>query len=147
MHLRRPRKHGVAARNISLEPPDGSNGISTSASKVREEFKDLKVSDFRTKAARGLRDAAYARNGIAFLHQASRYRGKANYRDAIFLAYGSSVPTLLTHFVDDMLVVLKAFTAMAGAFCSIRVGRGPWAEFVDDLERKRAVSVSPRDIW
>jgi hypothetical protein len=115
--------------------------------KGSREFKDLKVSNFRTKAARGLRDAAYARNGIAFLHQASRYRGKANYRDAIFLAYGSSVPTLLTHFVDDMLVVLKAFAAMAGAFCSIRVGRGPWAEFVDDLERKRAVSVSPRDIW
>jgi hypothetical protein len=75
---------------------------------------------------------------IAFPHQASRYRGKANYRDAIYLAYGSSVPTQLSGFVDEMLAVLKAFAAMAGAFCSMRVGKGAWSEFVDDLERKKA---------
>jgi hypothetical protein len=47
--------------------------------RIRETraFKDLQVSDFRTKAARQMRDAALARNGIAFLHQASRYRGNA----------------------------------------------------------------------
>jgi hypothetical protein len=117
--------------------------------RIRETraFKDLEVSDFRTKAARQMRDAAYARHGIAFLHQASRYRGKANYRDAIFLAYGSSVPSLLTTFVDDLLSVLKAFAAMAGAFCSMRVGNGAWSEFVDDLNRKKAISVSPNDVW
>jgi hypothetical protein len=117
--------------------------------RVRETpaFKALPVSDFRTKAARELRDAAYARRGIAFLHQASRYRGKANYRDAIYLAYGTSVPTLLSGFLDDMLAVLKAFAAMAGAYCSMRVGKAAWAEFVDDLERKKAISVSPKDVW
>jgi hypothetical protein len=117
--------------------------------RVRETraFKDLQVSDFRTRAARQMRDAAFARHGIAFLHQASRYRGKANYRDAIFLAYGSSVPSLLTTFVDDLLIVLKAFAAMAGAFCSMRVGKGAWTEFVDDLDRKKAISVSPKDVW
>jgi hypothetical protein len=31
-------------------------------------FKELQVSDFRTKAARQMRDTAYARHGIAFLH-------------------------------------------------------------------------------
>ena len=117
--------------------------------RVRETsaFKELQVSDFRTKAARQMRDAAYARRGIAFLHQASRYRGKANYRDAIYLAYGSSVPAQLSGFVDDMLVVLKAFAAMAGAFCSMRVGKVSWTEFIDDLERKKAISVSPKDVW
>jgi hypothetical protein len=110
-------------------------------------FKALGVVDFRTKAARELRDAAYARRTIAFLHQASRYRGKANYRDAIFLAYGTSVPTQLSGFVDDLLAVLKAFAAMAGAYCSLRVGRTAWEEFVDDLERKKAISVSPRHVW
>jgi hypothetical protein len=111
------------------------------------EFKDLKVSDFRTKAARSLRDAAYARNGIAFLHQASRYRGKANYRDAIYLAYGTSVPSLLMTFVDDLVVVLTGFATMAGAFCSMRMGRAAWTDFVDDLDRKKAISVSPKDLW
>jgi hypothetical protein len=110
-------------------------------------FKALGVSDFRTKAARELRDAGYARRGIAFLHQASRYRGKANYRDAIYLAYGTSVPTQLSGFVDDMLVVLSAFAAMAGAYCSLRVGKVAWMDFVDDLDRKRAISVSPKDVW
>jgi hypothetical protein len=109
-------------------------------------FKVLGVSDFRTKAARELRDAGYARRGIAFLHQASRYRGKANYRDAIYLAYGTSVPTQLSGFVEDMLVVLKAFAAMAGAYCSLRVGKAAWTAFVDDLERKKAISVSPKDV-
>jgi hypothetical protein len=117
--------------------------------RVRETpaFKRLQVSDFRKSAARQMRDAAYARRGIAFLHQASRYRGKANYRDAIYLAYGTSVPTQLLGFVDDMLVVLKAFAAMAGAFCSMRVGKVGWMEFVDDLESKKAISISPKDIW
>jgi hypothetical protein len=110
-------------------------------------FKALGVADFRTKAARQLRDAAYARRSIAFLHQASRYRGKANYRDAIFLAYGTSVPTQLAGFVDDMLAVLQAFAAMAGAYCSLRVGKPAWKEFVDDIERKKAISVSPSSIW
>jgi hypothetical protein len=110
-------------------------------------FKALGVADFRTKAARQLRDAAYARRSIAFLHQASRYRGKANYRDAIFLAYGTSVPTQLAGFVDDMSVALKAFAAMAGAYCSLRVGKLAWKEFVDDLDRKKAISISPKDVW
>ena len=86
-------------------------------------------------------------NGIAFLHQASRYRGKANYRDAIYLAYGTSVPTMLTGFVDDMIVVLKAFAAMAGGYCSLRVGKVAWSDFVNDLDGKKAISVSPKDIW
>ncbi|WP_271611849.1 hypothetical protein [Bradyrhizobium sp. CCBAU 21362] len=117
--------------------------------RVRETgaFKALGVSDFRKKAARDLRDAAYARRGIAFLHQASRYRGKANYRDAIFLAYGNSVPAQLSGFIDDLLGVLKAFAAMAGAYCSLRVGRAAWTDFVNDLDRKKAISVSPKDIW
>jgi hypothetical protein len=40
-----------------------------------------------------------------------------------YLAYGSLVPTQLAGFVDDLLIVLKAFAAMAGAFCSMRVGK------------------------
>jgi hypothetical protein len=46
-----------------------------------------------------------------------------------------------------MLVVLKAFAAMAAAFCSMRVGKVSWTEFIDDLERKKAISVSPKDVW
>lgn len=117
--------------------------------RVRETgaFKALSVIDFRKPVARELRDTAYARRGIAFLHQASRYRGKANYRDAIFLAYGTSVPAQLLGFIDDLLTVSKAFAAMAAAYCSLRVGKAAWSNFVDDLDRKKAISISPKDIW
>jgi hypothetical protein len=57
------------------------------------------------------------------------------------------VPTRLSGFVDDMLVVLKAFAAMAGAYCSLRVGKSAWTDFVDDLDRKKAISLSPKDVW
>jgi hypothetical protein len=115
--------------------------------KETREFKDLGTDSFRTTAARKLRDARYERRGIAFLHEAFRYRGKANYRDAIYLAYGKSVPALLTGFVDDLERVLTGFSAMAAGYASIRMGRDIWAAFLDDLEAKRSISVSPKAIW
>ena len=48
-------------------------------------YKALGVSDFRTKAARSLRDACLSPRTMGFVHQASGYRGKANYREALFL--------------------------------------------------------------
>jgi hypothetical protein len=94
-----------------------------------------------------MRDAWYARRSIAFLHEASRYRGKANYRDAIYLAYGKSLPKLLEGFIDDLGDVLLAFSAMAGGYAFMRMGHELWPAFVDDLEAKRSVTTSPRSIW
>jgi len=111
------------------------------------EFKALAVDNFRTKAAQKLRDGAFGKRSICFLHEASRYRGKANYRDAIYLAYGKSVPKLAENFIDDLTTVLEAFSAMAAGYCSIRMGRGHWVEFIEDLEAKRAISLSPLEIW
>jgi hypothetical protein len=117
--------------------------------RIREtrEFKALGVQDFKTKVAREFRDDHFQKHGIAFLHEASRYRGKANYRDAIYLGYGTSVPKLLESFIDDLLKVLTAFASMAGAYASLRMGKATWTEFVDDLDAKKAISVSPREIW
>lgn len=111
------------------------------------EFKALAVENFRTKAARALRDQTFGKKSISFLHEASRYRGKANYRDAIYLAYGKSVPKLAEGFIDDLLSVLAAFSAMAAAYCSIRMGRDKWEAFMDDLEERRAISLSPVAVW
>lgn len=117
--------------------------------RVREtkDYKALGTDSFRTGAARGLRDAAFARRGIAFLHEASRYRGKANYRDAIYLAYGRSVPRLLDGFIDDLATALAGFAAMAAGYVSKRIGRDAWTAFIDDLEQKRSLSISPKDEW
>jgi hypothetical protein len=111
------------------------------------KFKTLGVVNFRTKAARELRDELLGNRSISFLHEASRYRGKANYRDAIYLAYGSAVPTLANDFIDNLTTVLTAFSAMAAGYCSARMGRERWQEFMDYLERGRAISLSPLEIW
>lgn len=115
--------------------------------RASREFRDLGADSFRTAAARGLRDGAYAKRSIAFLHQASRYRGKANYRDAIYLGYGKSVPRLLDGFIVDLASVLRAFSGMAAAYCAARLGRQIWSDFIADLEAKRALSLSPSSIW
>lgn len=112
-----------------------------------KEFKALGVDNFRTKAARSLRDSAYSRRSVAFLHEASRYRGKANYRDAIYLAYGKSVSSRLDGFVDDLATALAGFTAMAAAYVSQRIGEDIWQAFLADLEQKRSISISPLDEW
>ncbi len=115
--------------------------------RARSEFKLLGVTNFRTKEARELRDVAYEKVSLSFLHQAFRYRGKANYRDAIYLAYGKGVPTLVAGLVDDLTLVATAFSSMAAGYISNRIGKELWNTFVSDLERKRSVSISPKAIW
>lgn len=113
----------------------------------QSEFKKLGVDNFRTKAAIVLRDVAFQKVSLSFLHQAYRYRGKANYRDAIFLAYGSGVPSLVSGLIDDLADVSTAFSSMAAAYVSARIGKDFWNAFINDLEKKRSVTVSPKAIW
>lgn len=115
--------------------------------KRSKEFKALGVENFRTKEARALRDQTLENRSICFLHEASRYRGKANYRDAIYLAYGKAVPSLADGFIYNLTTVLTAFSAMAAGYCYARMGVQKWQEFIDDLENRRAISLSPLEVW
>jgi len=115
--------------------------------KSTKEFKRLYVDNFRKKEARSLRDSAYCRRSICFLQQASRYRGKANYRDAIYLAYGRSVAPRLDVLVDDLSTVLEGFAAMAAGYCSRRMGKDKWQTFLDDLDANISLSISPKRLW
>ena len=115
--------------------------------KPSREFKDLGVVNFRTKAARTLRDQRLEKKCIGFVHQAARYRGKANYREALFLAYGAGTETILSGFVEDMSVVLQAFLAMAGAFAKRKLGKELWEEFVSDIDANKAFTSNAADVW
>ncbi|SFS41222.1 hypothetical protein SAMN04488040_0237 [Sulfitobacter marinus] len=110
-------------------------------------FRDLGVDNFRSKPARALRDQWLDRKPVGFVHQAARYRGKANYREALFLAYGPGTETLLSGYIDDMHAVLKAFLVMAGAFASRKLGKNLWLEFVADVDAKKAFTTSASNIW
>lgn len=112
-----------------------------------KKFKELGVDNFRKKAAREIRDTALGKQSVCFLHQASRYRGKANYRDAIYLAYGKNVPTLAENFGDHLAKVITAFSSMAAAYCSKRMGQTLWKQFIEDLDQRRAISLSPLAVW
>lgn len=111
------------------------------------QFKALEVADFRTRAARELRDERLQKKSVGFVHQASRYRGKANYREALFLAYGLATDEILSGFADDMSAVLRAFVAMAGAFAKRKLGPSLWSDFVTDVDAKKAFTTRASDVW
>lgn len=117
--------------------------------KVETELKkkNSEVDDFRTKKARTLRDQALEKRRMGFVHQAYRYRGKANYREALFLAYGLHVEKTLSGFVEDMSIVLQAFLAMAGAFAERKIGKDLWQEFVCEIDAKKAFTTNASAIW
>jgi hypothetical protein len=114
---------------------------------LQKEMRQLGLTDFRKAVARQLRDDRLRGKSLGFLHQAFRYRGKANYRDALFLTYGSQVGATLSGFIEDMEMVLNGFIVMAGAFCARRIGQSLWQPLHADLSNKLQLSVMPQDVW
>jgi hypothetical protein len=104
-------------------------------------FRALGVRNFRTRAARYLRDSKLRNAKVNFLVQAFRFRGKANYRDTLFLSYGDDRSNQLVGFCQDLFIVSKAFMRMAAFYLSRRVERGTWESFLDDLETNSRLSL------
>jgi hypothetical protein len=101
--------------------------------KDSREFKQLGVDNFRTRAARELRDRKLSGGLVNFMVQAFRYRGKANYRDSIYLSYGDDMSEYVSCFVADMTTVATSFAAMACHYVERRTERGTWQSFVADV--------------
>jgi hypothetical protein len=97
------------------------------------EFKRAGHANFRTGAAKALRDAKLRPAHVNFLVQAFRYRGKANYRDAIYLSYGRDERHRLSQFVRDLAEVSNSFSLMSAHFVARRVVRDDWPLFVADI--------------
>ncbi|MCH2275500.1 hypothetical protein [Thalassospira sp.] len=114
--------------------------------KVKPEFRELGVENFRSKAAQKIRDTFLGSKSVGFLHEAHRYRGKANYREALFLAYGQLPAKVLVGFQSDLQKVLGAFLTMSGALCSQRLGKSTWNEFISDIETNKAFTMSAKNI-
>lgn len=109
-----------------------------------KEFKDLGVDNFRTKAARELRDNDLQKGYVNFLIQAFRYRGKANYRDSIYLSYGEDRSDSIREFTGNLFIVGKTFLKMACAYIAKRVEQDTWAYFIDDLELNLKLDIDLR---
>jgi hypothetical protein len=107
----------------------------------------LRVADFRSAQARALRDSRLTGKSLGFLHEAFRYRGKANYRDALFLTTQANLATLIAGYIPDLETVLRAFVSVAGADCACRLNPSEWQEFIDDLNSHLGLDVMPSDVW
>jgi len=109
--------------------------------KNSREFKNLDVDNFRTKAARELRDQKFQNGVVNFLTQAFRYRGKANYRDSIYLSYGDNREEEIEIFINDLENIALKFLKMASFYVSKRVERGTWDEFVEDIRQNSQLTI------
>jgi hypothetical protein len=112
--------------------------------KTNKEFKKLGVDNFRTKAARELRDNDLQKGFVNFLTQAFRYRGKANYRDSIYLSYGEDRSVGIQVFTDNLFKVAQAFLKMACGYIYRRVEQDTWDIFIPDLEQNLKLDIDLR---
>lgn len=141
---------GDNANNLSLEPTNREMALGASYSylkgtaeyeqwRLEEQVKDSTAykqggfNSFRSNTAKALRDAKLRPAHVNFLVQAFRYRGKANYRDAIYLSYGRNDKDRVRQFVTDLGAVSGAFSLMAAHYVAKRIVRNDWALFVTDI--------------
>lgn len=121
-----------AARGMLLEYLSGNAKYYTWLTKERI-LKKSSYSDFRTKAAKEDRNKQLPKT-VGFMHCAFRYRGKANYRDGIYLTYGQSSAAETKAFLEDMAVVSK-FMFISGLALAYRSPLNPEVvKFINDID-------------
>lgn len=113
--------------------------------KASAEYKQNGFTNFRSNAAKALRDASLAPARVNYLTQAFRYRGKANYRDSIYLSYGEDKAEEVNQFVDDLHAVARAFCYMAAHYLSKRCVSVDWETFAQDIDDNSRFSL-PFDV-
>ena len=145
---------------ISLRPQSQGmllaylNGTTTwEVEDIKPQLKrDLKVNNFRTKGAQQARNERLKKKlpEINFLHCAFRYRGKANYRDSIFLAYGREDSRISIAFIESLETSAR-FAFLCGlAYAERRIGKDTTKDFLVDLSHhfRGQVQATPRErIW
>ncbi len=101
--------------------------------KESSAYKQAGYNNFKTSAAKVLRDSSLQNGIVNFIVQAFRYRGKANYRDALYLSYGDDNQQKIDQFLSDLNSVSNAFSLMASYYVSRRVSKNNWVHFSNDL--------------
>lgn len=98
---------------------------------------------FRTAAARAARDARIEKE-LGLMHCAFRFRGKANYRDALYLSYGQRNPAAGERFIEDLKVSAQAMALIAIVMLGRTRGAQTATSLRDDLSQSlRGVTALP----
>jgi hypothetical protein len=105
--------------------------------KIRKsrEFKESKFVDFKSGNAKKLRDSILSKKTCCFLHEAYRYRGKSNYRDVTYLVYTTDMQNQFVTLIFDLDKTLEFFLTMAIYYCSMRLKKETFQQFVDDASK------------
>lgn len=121
--------------------------------KKKEELKKQhKLPNFRSKEAQDKRNDQLQKNlrEINFLHCAFRYRGKSNYRDNIFLAYGHNDSRISLDFLEALETTAR-FAFLCGlAYSERRIGKSHTNDFLVDVFHhfRGQANASPREkVW
>lgn len=122
-----------AAKGMILEYLSGNAKYYTWLTKDRI-LKKASYTDFRSKIAKEERNKQLPKT-IAFMHCAFRYRGKANYRDGIYLTYGKSSADETKAFLDDMKVISQFAFIAALALAHRSPLNTEVANFLADIDR------------
>tara|TARA_R110002167_G_C12707254_1_gene655246 strand:+ start:72985 stop:73944 length:960 start_codon:yes stop_codon:yes gene_type:complete len=98
------------------------------------QFKMLGKENFKSNVAKELRDPALIKGYANFFSMAFRFRGKAHYRDAIYLTYGDDREDAIKIFITDMEAVAKAFFRTCSVAISRKTQSGKWEKFATDIK-------------
>lgn len=90
--------------------------------------------DFRKSKAKELRDAALEER-IGFMHCAYRYRGKANYRDGVFLTYSQRELTVAPTFLESLAVTARFLALFALVMIESFRGAAELRTFLADVDQ------------
>jgi hypothetical protein len=114
-----------------------SGTASWQVEKVKEKLlknRNFQFGNFRSNGARKIRDKCLPPE-VNFLNCAFRYRGKANYRDSMFLAYGHDDMRLDPEFISD-LINSSRFAFICGlVYAESRIGIRNVNDFLEDVNR------------
>lgn len=79
-------------------------------------------SNFRTKQAQQIRDKMLISKSVGFLHQAFRFRGKANYREALYLSHINYITIeSIEQFLSDIHIVGFDFFNISMSYIKARL--------------------------
>lgn len=136
------------ARSMILEYLNGT--CKYECDRIKDEIlKKKKFDNFRTKIAREYRDSRLHEE-INFLNCAFRYRGKANYRDAIFLTYGDDDIRLNNTFINSLRNVSIFSFICAFTYAEKRIGKRKTNEFLEDIKnnfRGQSIATEGELFW
>lgn len=120
------------------------------AKEIKDRLKrEKKIDNFRTTANKEIRDKQLP-DEINYLNCTFRYRGKANYRDSIFLAYGEKHSWLDAQFVDNLRTVATFCSICALEYVHKRLGIDTTLQFLKDIEqhlRSKDEAIGRELIW